>query len=75
MRSFYQFFVIAFYVFCLQSCGINNYFKAKKLREEIVSENRKNEKLIKKRDEENVKLQFLKDSFQRQQQRMKGQRP
>ena len=75
MRSFYQYFVIAFYVFCLQSCGINNYFTAKKLREEIVSENRKNEKLIKKRDDENVKLQFLKDSFQRQQQRMKGQRP
>ena len=75
MHSFYLFSVVTVCFFCLQSCGINNYFKAKKLREEIVSENRKNEKLIKKREEEYAKLQLLKDSFQRQQQRMKGERP
>ncbi|MFN5218690.1 MAG: hypothetical protein ACK5CL_07980 [Sphingomonadales bacterium] len=66
---------IALCSLCAQGCGINNYFKAKKLKEEIAAENKKTEKLIKKRDEEHARLQFLKDSFQRQQMRMKGERP
>lgn len=75
MHSFYLFSLVTVCFVCVQSCGINNYFKAKKLREEIISENRKNEKLIKKRADEYAKLQFLKDSFQRQQVRMKGDMP
>lgn len=57
----------------LQSCGINNYFKAKKLREAIATEDKRTENLIKKRDAERAKLETIKDSAQRYRQMLKGE--
>lgn len=75
MRYFKSFlFVIVFGPF-LQNCGINNYFKAKKLREAIVTEDKRTENLIKKRDAEKAKLQTIKDSAQRYRQLLKGVKP
>jgi hypothetical protein len=39
---------ITFLGIICQSCGINNYFKAKKLREAIATEDKRTENLIKK---------------------------
>ena len=47
----------------LQGCGIFNYHKANKLKEELATEQKRNSRLIKKRDDEYSKLQVLKDSI------------
>jgi len=65
----------SFIALLFQSCGINNYFKAKKIREEIVSENRKTENLIKRRDAEFAKMQSLKDSVRNYQLKLKVYNP
>lgn len=64
---------ITFLGILCQSCGINNYFKAKKLREAIATEDKRTENLIKKRDAEKAKLQPIKDSAQRYRQLLKGE--
>jgi hypothetical protein len=46
----------------LQGCGVYNYHKARKLKEELTLEQKRNSRLIKKRDDEYSKLQVLKDS-------------
>jgi len=58
-----------------QSCGINNYFKAKKLKENIAAEDKRTDNLIKKRDAERAKLLTIKDSAQRYRLLLKGEKP
>jgi hypothetical protein len=72
MRSVYILLLTTLSGNLLQSCGINNYFKAKKLREAIATEDKRTENLIKKRDAEKAKLQVIKDSAQRYRQLLKG---
>jgi hypothetical protein len=47
----------------LQGCGLYNYHKANKLKEELVKEQKRNTRLIKKRDAECLKLEGMKDSI------------
>ena len=75
MRSVYILLLTTLSGTLLQSCGINNYFKAKKLREAIATEDKRTENLIKKRDAEKAKLQVIKDSAQRYRQLLKGAKP
>jgi hypothetical protein len=56
---------LVFFAFYTQSCGINNNIKVKNLREEIVSEQRKTQGLMKKRNAELKRLQIVKDSVTR----------
>jgi hypothetical protein len=56
--------IISLCILC-QSCGINNNIKVKNLREEIVSEQRKTQGLMKKRNAELKRLQIVKDSVTR----------
>lgn len=74
MRYFKSFLFIIICGLFLQSCGINNYFKAKKLREAIATEDKRTENLIKKRDAEKAKLQVIKDSAQCYRQLLKGEK-
>ena len=75
MRGSYILLTIAFCSMCAQSCGINNYFKAKKLKENIAAEDKRTDNLFKKRETERAKLLTIKDSAQRYRLLLKGVKP
>ena len=66
---------ITFLGILCQSCGINNHSKAKSLKEEIVSEQRKTQGLMKKRNAELKRLQTVKDSINRYHELLNTARP
>ena len=66
---------ITFLGILCQSCGINNNIKVKNLREEIVSEQRKTQGLMKKRNAELKRLQTVKDSINRYHELLNTARP
>ncbi len=66
---------ITFLGILCQSCGINNNIKAKSLKEEIVSEQRKTQGLMKKRNAELKRLQTVKDSINRYHELLNTARP
>ena len=47
----------------LQGCGIYNYHKSKKLKNELAIEQKRNMRLLKKRDTELRKLDAMRDSI------------
>jgi cell division protein FtsL len=63
MRNIKLLILILILLTILQGCGIYNYHKARKLKEELTLEQKRNSRLIKKRDDEYSKLQVLKDSI------------
>ncbi|MEK0422057.1 MAG: hypothetical protein RLZZ161_1908 [Bacteroidota bacterium] len=75
MRSLNILLFFSAWVVFLQSCGINNYFKAKNLREEIAAENKRTDNLIKKREAEFAKMQILKDSVRLYRTKLKRSNP
>ena len=66
--------IISLCILC-QSCGINNHIKANSLKEEIVSEQRKTQGLMKKRNAELKRLQTVKDSINRYHELLNTARP
>ncbi len=66
---------ITFLGILCQSCGINNHIRAKGLKEEIVSEQRKTQGLMKKRNAELKRLQTVKDSINRYHELLNTARP
>ena len=66
---------ITFLGILCQSCGINNNIKANSLKEEIISEQRKTQGLMKKRNAELKRLQTVKDSINRYHELLNTARP
>ena len=63
MRNIKLLILILILLTILQGCGIYNYHKAKKLKNELAIEQKRNVRLLKKRDAELRKLDAMRDSI------------